>query len=160
MGTKIKAIPLIGSIAICFLAGAIGSLFTYQYIPTWYASLNKPFFNPPNWVFGPVWSTLYLMMGVSLYLIWQIHSKKKEKTVALKYFFTQLALNTLWSIVFFGLQAPLPAFIVIICLWIMIFLTIKQSFSLSKAAAWLLVPYLAWVSFASLLNISIVILNR
>lgn len=152
---KIKLISLLESIIICFLAAGLGSIFTTPSINTWYAALKKPVFNPPNWVFGPVWTTLYLMMGISLYLVWTNNSDKKK----LKYFFIQLALNALWSIVFFGLHSPLFAFGVIILLWIFIFLTIKNFLRVSKTAAYLLIPYIAWVSFAAILNLSVAILN-
>lgn len=148
---------LVASIAICLTAGFLGSFFTISAISTWYSTLNKPFFNPPNWIFGPVWTTLYILMGISLYLLWT--AKKKGKGPAIKLFLIQLGLNFFWSIIFFGLQNPLLAFAEIIALWIFIFLTIKQSLKIFKPAAYLLYPYLAWVSFASILNLFIVILN-
>lgn len=157
---RIRIILLAFSIGICFLAGGIGSLFTFSAIPAWYAALQKPFFNPPNWLFGPVWSTLYFLMGVSLYLILNKKSQKKEKRQGLAYFFVQLFLNALWSIIFFGFHLPVFAFLEIIILWIMIFFTIKYFLKVVKTAGWLLIPYLAWVSFAGLLNLSIAILNR
>ena len=157
---KIKILPLIVSLSVCFSAAIIGSFFTSEAIPTWYSTLNKPIFNPPNWVFGPVWSVLYLMMGVSLYIAWQKKANKKVKQKGLIFFFSQLFFNTLWSIIFFGLHSPLLAFLVIIALWILIFLTIKNFLLISRPASYLLIPYLAWVSFASLFNFSIVILNR
>ncbi len=156
---KIKILPLIVSLSVCFSAAIIGSIFTVEAIPTWYTTLNKPLFNPPNWVFGPVWSILYLMMGISLYLVWQKEVSKKVKQKGLLFFFSQLILNALWSIVFFGLHSPLIAFLVIIVLWILIFLTIKNFLLISKPAGYMLIPYLVWVSFASLLNFSIAILN-
>lgn len=149
---KLNLIKLFLAIVICESAGLIGSLFTFSAIPTWYATLNKPFFSPPNFVFGPVWTTLYFLMGVSLYLVWM---KKKSLTI----FWIQLFFNVTWSLVFFGLKNPLLALINIIFLWTAIFLTIKHFFRISKLAAYLLVPYLLWVSFASLLNLAIVILN-
>lgn len=149
---KLNLIKLFLAIVICESAGLIGSLFTFSAIPTWYATLNKPFFSPPNFVFGPVWTTLYFLMGVSLYLVWM---KKKSLTI----FWIQLFFNVTWSLVFFGLKNPLLAFINIIFLWTAIFLTIKHFFRISKLAAYLLVPYLLWVSFASILNLAIVILN-
>lgn len=156
---KIKILPLIVSLSVCFSATIIGSFFTFEAIPTWYAGLNKPFLNPPNWVFGPVWTTLYFMMGISLYLVWQKKLNKKIKQTSLLLFFSQLVLNALWSIVFFGFQSPLIAFLVIIALWLLIYLTIKSFIVISKPAGYLLIPYLLWVTFASLLNLSIVILN-
>lgn len=148
---------LLLSIGICLGAGFIGSFFTYSAIPDWYAALNKPLFNPPNWVFGPVWTLLYILMGISFYLIWISKSKLKQKGI--KIFSIQLILNTSWSIVFFGFKNPELALINIIVLWIAIFLTIKSFLKISKVSAYLLVPYLLWVSFAGILNFSIVLLN-
>ncbi len=157
--TKLKITPLFFSIGVCFLAAGIGSLFTTSAIDTWYATLQKPFFNPPSWVFGPVWTLLYLLMGISLYIVWITKTDKKTKRKAITFFFIQLALNVLWSILFFGLKSPIAAFIGIIVLWLAILLTIKNFLQISKAAGWLLIAYLAWVSFATILNLSIVILN-
>lgn len=145
------------SIGICLLAGVIGSVFTSPSIPTWYAALNKPVFSPPNWIFAPVWTTLYILMGISFYLIWVSKSKLKQK--ATKLFLMQLGLNVLWSFMFFGLHSPVLAFVNIIALWVLIFLTIQSFRPISKTAAYLLYPYLAWVSFASILNFSLWILN-
>jgi translocator protein len=150
---------LLLAIILCQLAGAIGSIFTVQNIPTWYASLNKPWFNPPNWVFGPVWITLYTMMGISAYLIWNRGISKKEVKLALGIFGVQLILNALWSIIFFGLKSPVYGIPVIALLWIFIALSIASFYRLSKPAALLLVPYICWVSFAALLNLFIWILN-
>ncbi|MCL5970621.1 MAG: tryptophan-rich sensory protein [Patescibacteria group bacterium] len=150
---KITSIPkLILSIGICLGAGVIGSVFTINAIRTWYATLNKPFFSPPNWIFGPVWTILYILMGISLYLVWV---RVKVPVV----FWVQLILNALWSIIFFGLKNPTLALINIIALWIAIVLTVKAFYKINKLAGNLLIPYLAWVTFAALLNLSIVILN-
>lgn len=157
---KLKIIPLLFSVGVCFLAAAVGSVFTTGAIDTWYATLNKPFFNPPNWLFGPVWTLLYLMMGISLYLVWTTKIDKEKKRQAITFFFIQLGLNVLWSILFFGLKSPSVALLGIIFLWISICLTIKKFLKASKLAGWLLVPYLAWVSFATVLNLSILLLNR
>ncbi len=148
-----KLPKLLLSILLCEGAGLIGSIFTFNSVTSWYPTLVKPFFNPPSWVFGPVWTILYILMGVSLFLVW-------DKKVNLKWFWIQLVLNALWSIVFFGLKSPSLAFAVIILLWISIFHTIGAFGKINKTAAYLLWPYLAWVSFALLLNLSIVILNR
>ena len=153
-----KILPLLVSIITCQLAGAIGSIFTFSAIPNWYSTINKPFFNPPNWLFGPVWTLLYLFMGIALYLILITKKTAKRKT-ALIVFFTQLGLNSLWSIIFFGLHSPGFAFIEIIFLLIFIVLSILKFLPISKKAAYLLVPYLLWVSFASILNFSIFLLN-
>ena len=151
-------IKLIASIVTCQMAGVIGAVFTTPSISGWYADLNKPFFNPPNWLFGPVWTLLYLSMSISLYLIWNQKDGVKTKT-ALIFFAIQLGLNTLWSIVFFGMRLPSAAFVEILILLIFIVLTIIKFFSISKVSAYLLIPYLLWVSFASLLNLYIVRLN-
>ncbi len=145
---------LIYSVLICLLAGVIGSIFTTSSIPTWYAALNKPFFNPPNWIFMPVWTTLYVLMGISLYLIWI----KKNKT-AIKLFAAQLIFNVSWSVVFFGIREVFIAFVIIIILWVLILMTMIKSYKTLKAAMWLLLPYLLWVSFAAILNLAIVLLN-
>ncbi len=145
-------------IAICFFAAGIGSLFTTQSISNWYAYLNKPFFNPPNWLFGPVWTVLYALMGYSLYLV--LGSKVQKHTrQAVILFALQLILNMLWSIVFFGLHFPGMALLVIVCLWIAILHTMRSFVCISKAASYLLLPYLLWVSFATILNGAIVLLN-
>ena len=147
---------LISSIVICQLAGIIGSLFTVNSVNAWQLTLNKPFFNPPSWLFGPVWISLYLLMGISLYLIWNKKTKSKK---ALIIFSIQLFLNSLWSILFFGLQSPFFAFIEIILLWFMILFTIILFHKISRVAAYLLTPYILWVSFAAVLNFAIFYLN-
>ena len=149
---------LIASVLLCLGVGFIGSLFTTASIPTWYASLNKPFFAPPNYVFGPVWTTLYILMGIAFYLILTA-KKSKNRQQAINIFIMQLILNFCWSIIFFGMRNPLLAFIEIILLWILIFLTIKLFATVNKTASYLLYPYIAWVSFASILNLAIVLLN-
>jgi translocator protein len=157
--SRINPIKLISSLIICLLAGFIGSFFTSSSITTWYLTLNKPFFNPPNWLFGPVWTILYLMMGVSLYIIWDKGINNKISKIAISLFFIQLTLNVLWSIIFFGLKSPLFALIEIIFLLIFILLTIIYFYKISKFASYLLVPYLMWVSFATILNFAIYYLN-
>jgi benzodiazapine receptor len=154
-----KALKLIISILVCQGAGVIGSVFTSPAIPTWYASLEKPSFNPPNWIFAPVWTLLFLLMGISLYLIWERGLENKKVRTAIFIFSVQLALNIVWSVIFFGLQAPLYAFVEIIILWLAILITIISFYKISKLAAFLLLPYILWVSFASILNFSIMILN-
>jgi len=156
---KEKIIRFIFSILICLLAGFIGSIFTSRSVSTWYAALQKPAFNPPNWVFGPVWTTLFVLMGISLYLVWDKDVKKKEVKNALFIFGVQLALNILWSLFFFGLQSPFLAFIEIIILWIAILATIIYFFRISKPAAYILIPYIFWVSFAAVLNFMLMVLN-
>jgi benzodiazapine receptor len=147
------------SIALCLLAGFIGSAFTTPSIATWYVSLAKPVFNPPNWIFGPVWTALYIMMGVSLYLVWSKGLKTKDSKTAVSVFAVQIALNSLWSILFFGLHSPMYAFACIIALWMAIYINILLFMRISKPAGYLLVPYILWVSFAAVLNYYIFILN-
>ncbi len=143
----------------CELVGFLATPFTLSAIPTWYVGLNKPFFSPPNWVFGPVWTTLYFLMGISAYLIWQEGYKKKKVRTALRLFTIQLTLNFLWSLFFFGLHSTILGLLDIGALLYYIILSITAFYKLSKTAANLLLPYLLWVSFASLLNIAIVLLN-
>lgn len=150
---------LVISIIGCELVGFLGTPFTISAIPTWYATLNKPFFSPPNWIFGPVWTLLYFLMGVSFFLIWKQGWTKKKVQTASKYFFIQLGLNFIWSPIFFGLKAPLLGLIVIIAMWTLIVMTMKKFFPLSKLSFYLLMPYLLWVSFATILNAAIVLLN-
>lgn len=142
----------------CELAGASGAVFTASSVSGWYASLNKPYYNPPSWIFGPVWTILFALMGVSLYLILGMKNDEKRKR-AINLFVYQFILNVLWSLLFFGLKQPWLAYVDIVGLWILIFLTIKSFLKLNKTAGWLLYPYLAWVSFASLLNLSVAFLN-
>lgn len=149
---------LFGSIVLCLAAGFAGSFFTTSSITGWYATLNKPFFNPPNFVFAPVWTILYILMGISLYLVWS-SEKSKQTGVAITFFMTQLILNVSWSIVFFGLHFPAGAFATIIALFLAILFTILKFSKISKNAAYLLYPYIAWVLFASFLNLAIVVLN-
>lgn len=156
---KNKIIKLIAAILLCELAGGIGSLFTYPSIEGWYAKLQKPSFNPPNWVFAPVWITVYLLMGISAYLVWEKNRKSKEAKKSLSIFGMQLVLNMLWSIVFFGLQSLLFGLIDIILLWIAIVVTVFKFFRISRTAGLLLIPYVLWVTFAMILNFYIWRLN-
>jgi tryptophan-rich sensory protein len=151
---------LIFSIFICLFAGFIGSYFTTPAIPTWFATLQKPSFAPPNWVFAPVWTSLYILMGISLFLVWQKGHEDKTVKAAIYLFAGQLVLNALWSFVFFGLRSPLLGLIEIIILWIAILATIMSFMKISRTAAYLLIPYILWVSFASIVNFSIWSLNR
>lgn len=151
---------LIASLLVCQTAGIIGSFFTAGSIPTWYAALEKPSFNPPNWIFGPVWVTLYLMMGLSFFLVWRKREiDKKFGSKAIAFFGIQLLLNTIWSVIFFGLHSPMAAFMEIVVLWLFILLTTLEFRKISTIAAVLLIPYLLWVAFASVLNFSIWMLN-
>ena len=152
-------LKLVISLIICQCAGLIGSVFTTPAIPTWYAALEKPFFTPPNWLFAPAWATLYLLMGVAAFLLWRRGLSQEGVKPALVIFLVQLVLNTLWSVIFFGLESPLGGVIVIVVLWVAILFTILKFFRLSVVAGSLLLPYILWVSFAAALNISVWILN-
>ena len=144
---------------ICVAAAAIvGSAATTPNIAGWYAGLAKPFFNPPNWIFAPVWTALYVMMALALYRILRLPPSPARRS-ALIAFAGQLALNALWSVVFFALQSPPMGFLVIVSLWTLIVLTMLRFLALDRIAGWLLAPYLAWVSFAALLNAAIWRLN-
>jgi len=154
------ALALIAAILICLAAGGIGSIFTSQSTITgWYANLQKPSFTPPNWLFGPVWTTLYIFMGIAAFLVWQKGPQNPAVKTALLFFAGQLILNTAWSWLFFGMNYILLAFIELLILWLAILLTILKFYSLSTTAFLLMLPYLVWVSFAALLNCSIWLLN-
>lgn len=155
---KINIKKLIVSISIPLLAGFLGSFFTSSAVNDWYLVINKPTWNPPSWVFAPVWTTLFIMMGLALYLVW---NSKKSKSVrsALNIFAVQMVLNILWSVFFFGLGNFWLAFAEIVVLWFMILFTIISFSKINKIAGWLLIPYIAWVSFASYLNFVIASLN-
>jgi benzodiazapine receptor len=158
---KIKDIwRLVVSIIASLAAGAIGSIFTRQAIPTWYATLEKPAFNPPNWLFAPVWTILYIMMGVAAFLVWRKGLENRQVRIALIVFLVQLVLNALWSVVFFGLESPLYGVVVIAVLWVAILFTVLKFYRISLAASVLMWPYLLWVTFAAVLNVSIWLLNR
>jgi benzodiazapine receptor len=154
----IDILKLVASVILCQVAGFLGSLFTTPAIPTWYATLKKPFFNPPNWIFSPVWISLFILMGISLFFVWRRPDHPKFK-IAFIFFFVQLILNVLWSAAFFGLRSPLFGLIDIVLLWTAILVTIKSFFKVSKTAGLLLTPYLLWVSFAVLLNFVLWVLN-
>lgn len=153
-----KVGKLLGSFLLPFVAAAIGSFATFPNIATWYAGLLKPFFNPPNWVFGPVWTILYILMGLSLYLAWTARYKGK-KSFAFVAFGMQLALNALWSVVFFGLHSLIGGVVIIVALLVMVALTMWLFWPISRRAVYLLVPYIAWICFATLLNIAVAALN-
>jgi translocator protein len=152
---------LFAACVICLTVGFIGSFFTTsENLSIWYAGLNKPFFNPPDWLFGPVWTTLYILMGISVFLVWQKGINTFTTRLAISWFVIQLILNGLWTPVFFGLHLLAIAFIEILLLWLAIVFTINSFRIISKFAALLLVPYLLWVTFASILNASLWLLNR
>ncbi len=150
---------LLASILIAQLTGAIGSFFTLSAIPAWYATLTKPFFSPPNWVFGPVWTLLYTLMGISAYLVWHKYQFGKKSRPYWQAYGTQLALNALWSILFFGFKWVGVALLEIIAMWYFIYRSISAAKKIDAYSAYLLYPYLAWVSFAALLNAAILLLN-
>jgi tryptophan-rich sensory protein len=146
---------LVLAVAVCLLAGYAGSIFTTSSVSTWYPTLNKPAFTPPSSVFAPVWTALYLMMGVAAYLVWRRGLANETVKGALLIFVMQLALNVLWSLLFFGLQSPSLGLLAILALWMAILLTGLWFARIAPAAALLLVPYFLWVTFASVLNFSI-----
>jgi tryptophan-rich sensory protein len=153
-----KPLTLVGAVLLCQAAGVIGSLFTSPKIPGWYAGLKKPVFTPPSFVFAPVWVSLFLLMGASLYLI--IEKKTGgSKRIAYIFFAAQLVLNSLWSALFFGAQSPQLAFFEILLLWVAILITAFSFSRISKAASILFIPYILWVAFAAILNFSIWRLN-
>jgi translocator protein len=177
-----KAIKFLASIIICELAGAVGAIFTTPSVAAWYKNLNKPSFNPPNWIFAPVWTTLFILMGISLYLVWsknwnvknelKIKNKKPWNSLSKKFlsgswrkaniiliFSLQLVLNVLWSAIFFGAHSPAVAFFELLMLWFAIIFTIVNFYRVSKTAALLLLPYILWVSFAGVLNYFLWVLN-
>lgn len=152
-----KKIKLIICLLSCQIAGLIGIPFTSIAVSTWYTTLQKPFFSPPNWLFGPVWFILYLLMGISLFLIWE--SRSKEKYFSLKLFGVQLLLNAFWTPLFFGLKMPGLAFLELMVLEVIICWTIIRFYRIKRWAAYLMLPYAIWVAFALLLNLMIVYLN-
>lgn len=156
---KGNLVHLFIAIALCELAGIIGSAFTVSSIPTWYAGLTKPWFNPPNWIFAPVWTTLYALMGIAVYLVWQKGVEKSSVRWAVTLFGVHLVYNAAWSVIFFGLQNLGAAFAEIVVLWCLIVAVVGAFFSIDKRASYLLIPYIAWVTFAAVLNLSLWILN-
>jgi benzodiazapine receptor len=151
---------LIGSIAICQLAGVIGGVFTARSVSTWYLALSKPAFTPPGWLFAPVWIGLYALMGVSLFLVWRMGLGTAGAKTAITVFAVQLVLNASWSAAFFGVRSPLAGLIVILLLLAAIAFTTIRFYRISVPAGLLLIPYMVWVAFATVLNASIYALNR
>lgn len=150
-------LKLIISLALPQLMGGLGAFFTLSSVNSWFLTLNKPSWNPPSWLFGPVWTLLYVLMGIACYLIWK--SDHPLKKPLLKLYAIQLILNALWSPAFFGMQSPLLGLLVIIPLWVAILLCIIQFKKVSSLASGLMIPYLLWVTFATALNTSIFVLN-
>ncbi len=152
-----NTLKLIISLALPQLAGGLGAFFTITFVQSWYQTINKPSFNPPSWIFGPMWTLLYVLMGISCYLIWKGNHPQKKQFLTL--YFVQLFLNALWSPAFFGLESPILGLVVIVPMWALILTCIIQFRKASKLASGLMVPYLLWVSFATVLNFSIWWLN-
>ena len=157
--TQEKASGLVASVLVCFGAALLGNLATTSQVPTWYAGIAKPPWTPPDWLFGPVWSLLYAMMALSVWLIW-LQAERRNAKMPLFWFGTQLALNSLWSVLFFGMQRPAWSMVEVFFLWLAILITICVFWPISRLAALLLYPYLGWVSFASVLNLAIWHLNH
>jgi translocator protein len=158
-GASLNIVRLVGSILLCQAAGAFGAVFTAKAIPTWYAKLKRPSFNPPNWVFAPVWTLLYTLMGVALYRLWCLAPDSPERSLALGLFFLQLVLNALWTPLFFGRHALWASFIEILFMLAAIVAMTLELTKIEMVSAWLMVPYTAWVSFATLLNYSYAKIN-
>ncbi|HYA33810.1 MAG TPA: TspO/MBR family protein [Candidatus Bathyarchaeia archaeon] len=152
-------IKLIISLGVPLLAGGGSTVWTINSIPTWYASLNKPWFTPPNAAFGPVWTILYILMGVALFLVWRT-PRDRVRDTGITLFAAQLAVNVIWTFAFFGLENTLYGVLAIVPLWILIAATIYQFYKVDARASYLLVPYLVWVTIATALNVSIYLLNR
>ncbi len=156
-----KGLRLALVVFTCLAIGYLSGMVTRESITTWYPTLIKPIFNPPNWIFAPVWTVLYIMMGVAGGMVWnRIETDEANVKRGFMFFIIQLGLNALWSYLFFGLHNPLLALIEIVLLWLMIFETYNQFKKIDKTAALLLLPYLGWVSFATVLNAGIWWLNR
>lgn len=148
-------------VVTCLALGYLSGMVTQSSIKTWYPTILKPSFNPPNWLFAPVWSTLFVFMGIAGGLVWsKIDVKKEEVQKALVFFAIQLVLNSLWSILFFGLKNPMLALIEIVLLWLVIYETFVKFNKIDKIAGYLFIPYLIWVGFAAILNLNIWWLNR
>ncbi|HEX2607508.1 MAG TPA: TspO/MBR family protein [Flavisolibacter sp.] len=152
-------VKLVISLALPQLVGGTAALFTVTGVGSWYRQIERPSWNPPGWVFGPVWTTLYVMMGIAFYLIWKSQAPDALKRRAMGLWIAQLIFNFLWSFLFFGQHLIGAAFAEIIILWLLILLTIFAFARISKTAAWLLVPYISWVSFAAILTYTILRLN-
>jgi benzodiazapine receptor len=158
--SSIDITKLIVSIAACEGAGGIGAIFTMRAIPTWYARLKKPAFTPPNSVFGPVWITLYLLMGIAIFLVWREGLGQQGATIAFIVFWVQLVLNILWSVIFFGAKSITGGMIMLLLLWIVVLVNTVMFFRVSLIAGGLLIPYIVWLTIAANLNVRVWILNR
>jgi benzodiazapine receptor len=149
----------VGAVLVCVLLGAAGGLLTAPAIEGWYATLTKPSFNPPNWVFGPVWTVLYTLQGLAVWLLWRRDTERRAVRIAIALFCIQFVLNLAWSPAFFGLQSPALGLVVIVPLWAAIVATIEAAWRVDRRASLLLVPYALWVTFAAILNYAIWMLN-
>ncbi|MCJ8210063.1 tryptophan-rich sensory protein [Mucilaginibacter sp. RS28] len=156
---KIQILPLVLNLLIPLAIGFVASLYTRPEIPGWYRQLHKPSFTPPSWLFAPVWTSLYILMGIAAYMVWKNRNNPAFKKAAWVYI-AQLVFNFSWSIIFFGNHEILGALTIIVTLWVLILLNIITFAKISKTAAWLLVPYLLWVSYATALNTAIYLLNK
>jgi benzodiazapine receptor len=156
-----KIAKIVIALVICLMVGYSASIVTRPSVESWYPTIIKPGFNPPNWIFMPVWTLLYILMAVAAGLVWdKIKEQNQEVKVALGFFLIQLTLNAIWSYIFFGLKNPMLALIEIVLLWLMIYETYLKFNKINKTAGYLLIPYMAWVAFAGILNASIWWLNR
>lgn len=154
-----NALKLFIAIAIPLAVGFTSGFFTITGVGSWYQTIDKPSWNPPNWIFGPVWTTLYILMGIALFLVWKSDAQAPLKKAAITLFAIQMTLNFFWSLIFFNQHQVGWALVEIIAMWIMILLTIFAFARVNNTAAWLLVPYISWVSFAAILNYTIWKLN-
>ena len=148
------------TVVVCLLVGFLSGLSTSESIETWYAYIEKPSFNPPNWIFAPVWTLLYILMGIAVAVIWHTGWSNEAVQNAIMIFLAQLIFNATWSVVFFGMQSPMGALVIILILWTLILICLLRFYSIRKSAFYLMIPYFLWVSFATVLNASIVYLNR
>ncbi|WP_264526104.1 TspO/MBR family protein [Flavobacterium sp. N502536] len=156
-----KIVKIAIALVICLMVGYSASVVTRPSVETWYPTLIKPVFNPPNWIFMPVWTLLYILMAVAAGLVWdKIKEQKETVKIALGFFLIQLTLNAIWSYLFFELKNPMLALIEIVLLWLMIYETYLKFIKINKIAGYLLIPYMVWVAFAGVLNASIWWLNK
>jgi benzodiazapine receptor len=156
---KTLTLKFLISLLLPLSLGAIAGMFTSQSVPEWYATLNRPSFNPPNWIFGPVWTSLYILMGISFFLIWK-QEASKVRNRAILIFLLQLLLNFAWSFIFFFFNLIGLALVEIILLWISIVMMLVVFYKIKPEASYINIPYLLWVTFATVLNASYYILNR
>ena len=159
MQQKSNIIRFIIALILCEGAGIVGSLFTVSAIKDWYVNLNKLFFSPPNWLFGPAWTLFYFLMALALYWIWQKGLSNKSVLFAFWIFIVQLAVNAIWSVLFFGLRSPILGLVDIVVMWLLIVYNIYLFYKIDKKAGLILIPYWLWVTFAAMLNFAVWQLN-